>query len=615
MMKSLFKYIPALPLLVLLFSCTEKIGISIDVPRTKTIHYSATIDGGSTTRASLGEDMKYSFERGDRVYMESEGGELYGFLSLSRAADIGRSEALFEGELTCAEDFTPVASTPVSLVLVGPDDAVHTITDGKVGGTDYADKKADSLQEAVRRLSHFTGSGKFGDLRYTLSQQSSFMVMSFMFDEQITPSGTALTATILNTQENTRIGSYSFNAEEVDGDVESTFVAAFPSGIVLEDARVVLAQEGQEDLVLKMADQTLKANNYYTFQRTTFMQDYFAVEAISAGTKVTFSKGSGNGIQYSLDGYDWANYSSAVTLPNAGDVIYFRGKGTNYQITGNSSLVSADKNSYVYGDIMFLMCDDKYKAKSEITASYAFQRAFYNAKWLKLHPEKKLRLSASTMSRGCYMEMFYGCTNITGLENLALNNDAALTAQCFESMFFGTGITAIPSGFLPRTDLALACYSKMFEGCKSLTGVPADLLPSTTLANGCYLRMFAECSVLERGPDLMAVDPQPGCYFAIFRKCSKLNYVRCRLKLTSDQCVITRPDTSYSDSASPASSNVENWTVINLWTVFNKWLDGVQNNNKCNFYANPAMLYLYPFHGGTSGMIGSIPNNWNVYYN
>ena len=609
MMKSLFKSILALPLLAMLFSCTEKIDISISAPRTKTIHYSATIADGSSTRASLGDDMKYYFERGDRVYMESDDGNLYGFLSLSRTSDAGKSEALFEGELTCAEDFTPVASTPVSLVLVSPEDAVHTITDGKVTGPDYSGTKADSLEDAVRRLSHFTATGKFGDLRYTLSQQSSFLVLSFEFDEQTTPSGTPLTATLLNTQENTQLGYYSFSPEVVDGDVESTFVAAFPAGTVLEDARVVLAQEGRDDVVLKMADQTLSANNYYTFRRPTFMQDYFAVEAISDKTKVTFSKASGNSIQYSTDGYDWRNYSSAVTLENAGDVIYFRGKGTTYQITGNSMLVSADKASYVYGDIMFLMCDDKYKKKSEISADYAFQRAFYGATWLRLHPTRKFKLSASVMSRGCYLEMFYGCTFITDLQNLEKDNDAPLTAQCFESMFFNTGITAIPEGFLPRTDLAFACYSKMFEKCQSLTQVPSDLLPATVLAKGCYLRMFAECSKLERAPDLLAVEPQPGCYFAMVRNCTKLKYVKCRLWLTDSQRTTTRPDNSYNDTASPPTSNVETWTIINMWTVFNKWLGGTQNSSDCYFYKHPYMVYP---RGAPNTYVGAIQPNWNV---
>ena len=616
MMKSVLRYI--LPLVFLLAGCAKETEAPVPAPRMKTVHYSAGIEAGTSTRASVNENMKYVFEAGDRVYLESEGGEIYGFLSLSKESDAGTSLALFEGDLTCQEGFSPLADTPVTLVLVGVADELHPVSGGKLSAADYGNKSAESLGEAVRRLSHFTASGKFGDLRFTLTQQSSFVVFCLQFDEERVSAGDVFSVTLYNdysSETQTSLFSGSFPVKAADGDMEISWVTAFEGGTAVSGAKVVVSKAEEAPVILPMNDQTLAASSYYTFQRPTFMRDYLTVEAIDKTTKVTFNKATNNGIQYSLDGYDWKNYTSAVTLYNDGDKIYFRGKGTNYQQTGNSGILTVDKASYVYGDLMFLMCDAKFKPRTSLVSDFAFQGIFKNCTWLRLKDDKKLKLSATTLSKGCYADMFSGCTGITSLKGLELPAETtALSSRCFDSMFYGcSGITAIPQGFLPWKQLAFACYRKMFESCTILADVPAKLLPATTLEKACYTRMFFNCTSLEVAPELPATEPKPACYFAIFRNCTKIKYVKCLMVLNDGQRAYQNPGSGYSDLGDPPADNLETWEVISDWTVFNKWLVTTSNsplNNKSTsqFFKHPSMTY----NRSGNNWMGVVPEWWTM---
>lgn len=481
MMKSVIKIL-ALSLLAIMFSCRKETEKPVTtppspVPEMQTIHYKATVQTGVDTRATV-DNLKYKFEEGDRVYMASvdangdADGNMYGFLSLSVTGGVGKNVALFEGDLNCSRSFTPSSDTPVKLVLVSPDDELQgEAVLWEVPAQNYKDKSADSLQEAVRRLSYFTGSGSFGDARFTLNQQSSFLVMSLSFDPTKVVAGANVTANLFNdyTGSKSSLGTVSCQTIKVGDDIEASWVFAFPDNTALSGAKLEVEVSGYEDiLALKMANATLLANTYYTFQRATYMMDYFTVEAMEANAEITFNYAkSSNGIQYSTDGYEWLNYSGSITLSAVGDKVYFRGKANSFTNTGSTPLLTTgDKACYVYGDIMFLMCDEKYRPRTSIPADNAFQGAFKGATWLRLSGEegKTLKLSATGLTVSCYESLFEGCT----------------------------GLTSAPD--LPAPVLSNACYKKMFKGCTGLTSAP--ILPAATLVANCYYEMFRDCSNL-----------------------------------------------------------------------------------------------------------------------
>ena len=193
-------------------------------------------------------------------------------------------------------------------------------------------------------------------------------------------------------------------------------------------------------------------------------------KAKEAGATVTFTKSTGINdlsIEYSLNGGAWTAYSSTITLEHAGDRVSFRGDNATYATSdtpGYYSNFSCTAGCYVYGNIMSLVDKDKFATNTALTGHYAFAGLFAGNTNIDIHADKALLLPATTLTYGCYKNMFQGCT----------------------------GLTTAPA--LPATTLTNHCYDNMFQGCTSLTTAPA--LPATTLAERCYYEMFKGCTKL-----------------------------------------------------------------------------------------------------------------------
>ena len=204
--------------------------------------------------------------------------------------------------------------------------------------------------------------------------------------------------------------------------------------------------------------------------------------------------------------------------------------------------ISVDADCYIYGNMMSLVGGDKYSKRTDLREDMTFFYLFAGNANLKSHPTKKLLLPATTLTKKCYRQMFYGCTGLTVAPDLPAT---ALTERCYSYMFANCfALTAIP--VLPATTLAPYCYYemfygckaltevaelhattaaeyscyKMFEGCSSLTTAPSRL--ASTLADHCYHYMFAECTALVNAPVLPATTMAPYCYSAMFRGCPSL---------------------------------------------------------------------------------------------
>lgn len=143
-------------------------------------------------------------------------------------------------------------------------------------------------------------------------------------------------------------------------------------------------------------------------------------------------------IETSTDGTNWSDYTfwTNITLTNIGDKIYFRNKSetvTNFSTStasyyhfGISWSVSA------YGDVGYLLC--KNSTDTLAWHTYAFCRLFYNTTNLKRPPS----LPATTLSDGCYYQMFRWCQTMTWIPKL------------------------------PALTLPDVCYCQTFYSCRSL---------------------------------------------------------------------------------------------------------------------------------------------------
>ena len=273
---------------------------------------------------------------------------------------------------------------------------------------------------------------------------------------------------------------------------------------------------------------------------------YFTIEATEDDTVVYFRQSSyavSDGIAplkvevSTDDGETWQEITAApaeddvpgteITTLGAGDKILVRGDNEAYGYYSSSVADTvencnfwANKNCYVYGNIMSLISRDNF-ARLRKVKEWAFAYFFSDydgdlSSWILSKEEEMLLLPATTLAKSCYESMFYNCTGLTAAPELPATT---LAQSCYNSMFHGcTSLTSAPE--LPATTLASYCYFGMFSNCTSLEVTPE--LPATTLADNCYREMFKNCTGLTTAPELPATTLATRCYYSMFHNCTGL---------------------------------------------------------------------------------------------
>ena len=467
---------------------------------TRTIHYIVSASSSAPVKASLNGDTQYIFEEGDRLCVcHNEGGEdkLYGVLSLISGA--GERTARFEGDLICADGFEPTAATSLSVTLVGATDAIHSVSAGKVTTNPYpVGAYAADLATAVQNYSDFTCNTTYGETRFTLDQNTSFLVCRVKIHADDLPNATSVSASLIN--DGAPVWASTVNSV-VNGYVSKlSFVIPLAGGsVTLTSASLslewtdALSESQTKSFVLSPG--TLEANNYYTVNKTALF-DGFRIRAKYDGTTMSFHFTDGS-IEYSEDyGKNWTTYTGGDFSLDADDEICFRGTRTTCDCNGNNvHLFDADKLCYIAGKIGSLLADDT------SLAQYAFRSAFSNGNsnntnpanvtFVDIDPDDPLILPSVT-SNNCYREMFRACTSLTHAPSLSATTVAE---GCFFNMFRKcTGLTSVANIKLPAQDLQPDCYREIFRDCSGLTSVP--VFPASTLAERCYQQMLSGCTSL-----------------------------------------------------------------------------------------------------------------------
>ena len=269
-----------------------------------------------------------------------------------------------------------------------------------------------------------------------------------------------------------------------------------------------------------------------------YQQKYLTFEAIEDGT-FSFTQ---TGLSYSLDdGETWTALAANTATPTiaAGNKILWKGELTASSSYGIGTFSSTGEYK-CYGNTMSLIYGDDFREQTILKNTYQFNKLFYNSTLLT--DIENLQLPATTLTNGCYRQMFNGCTGLKTSPELPATT---LTTNCYQRMFSGctslttapalpattlapscyymmfkdcTGLTTAPT--LPATTLTVSCYSYMFSYCTSLTTAP--VLPATTLANGCYNSMFSGCTSLTTAPALPATTLTSNCYTSMFSGCTSL---------------------------------------------------------------------------------------------
>ena len=581
---SILKY-PALLLaaFALVLSCERE---PVDEPApisTRTLHYSASVSEGVATRATLNGSTQYVFESGDQLYVENTGanaGDLYGILTLVSGA--GERTAVFEGDLTCDNEFYPDSSTPLTATLIGANDEIHTVSNGKLISTAYDNSLvADSFEEAVEKFSDFTCNSTFGATHFTLSQNTSFLIFNIKLKPSEAPAGTPVTLTISNGS--TPVWSTTVNAATYNTITRTYFVAGIEGGeTTLSSAKLSLSWTNNQTPYSKEFDDlvggTLAANHYYTIVRSTLTFDGFRIRAQEDGTEVYFYYTDGS-VEYSTDyGETWnvppTQANGGIHL-DADEEACFRGTRADCNLAGNYQLFTTNgKLCYIAGDITSLLADPTTLAANAFRGAFS-KKSTNDSKidndkpndaitvtagdrvdWVDIDPTDPLILPAITATN-CYMDMFMGCTSLTwapalpattladkcycrmfhscsGLTSISTFPSSAVTMggsstcrrYCYQ-MYQSAGITELTGSLFGGTmTLAPYCFEDMFANCTTLTAVDTLFLPATTLAASCYRGMFQNTAIT-RAPDLLAERLVSFCYRYMFNACKSLSYIKC----------------------------------------------------------------------------------------
>lgn len=171
----------------------------------------------------------------------------------------------------------------------------------------------------------------------------------------------------------------------------------------------------------------------------------FTVEIISGST---FSIGGKSTyaptvpFYYKHNNDEWQVSSARTTLSvAAGDVISIKGNGIkNYFLSGDPYFGAGNKTVQfkVYGNVMSLLDADNYASLTALTNGQHFKNMFTDCSGLT--DASKLILPATTLTTGCYQQMFAGCTSLTLAPELPAS---ILVGNCYYSMFDNTKITYI----------------------------------------------------------------------------------------------------------------------------------------------------------------------------
>ena len=167
--------------------------------------------------------------------------------------------------------------------------------------------------------------------------------------------------------------------------------------------------------------------------------------------------------------------------------------------------------------------------------------------------------------KGNVMSMLFGDY---GKENSSLAGYDYAFSYLFSSC---RKLQSVSPDFLPATTLSKGCYSGMFFGCNSLKDAPN--LPATTLVEECYKYMFRECSQLASQITLPAEHLKPYCYTGMFYNCRLIDYIKA-LFVDVPSSDYTE---GWVSNVSPSGTFVKNsnatWNVVGIngvpegWTV------------------------------------------------
>ena len=300
-------------------------------------------------------------------------------------------------------------------------------------------------------------------------------------------------------------------------------------------------------------------------------------------------------VQYSTDrGASWHNLApdKKITLENVGDTVYIRGynpNGFNQTMSNGGPRLKFEINGLVSADGNVMSLIDGVGETTVIPSEHCFSWMFADCD-LTHAPI----LPATSLTEGCYLEMFRDCHYLKEAPGLPATE---LAPACYSLMFNKcSSLTIAPE--LPATELTSNCYDQMFYGCESLTQAPK--LHATKLAESCYSGMFAECTSLKVAPELPSTELADYCYMYMFDQCE--NLIKCP-ELPASQLVNSCYHSMFRGCSKLDTIKVGVMSLDNDFLATETWVDGIDGPGVFIFPCGSK----YDKHG-----VSEVPENFKI---
>ena len=253
-------------------------------------------------------------------------------------------------------------------------------------------------------------------------------------------------------------------------DIQLTYASSTPAVATVSQAGIVTAFSAGETTITVSAPQISKSVSFKV-----------VVNAISAEQLAAVDKATPLTFLPLDDGKITVTFYNGITL--AGDIHYTINDGQEQTIAKNTA--GAFDIEVKKGDVVQLYSQNSALGGGGSSAARALTRAVdEGAKYINIRPTMKTEIYGNVMS------LLKGKDNLESATTIEANN-------AFYGLFAGADKLVNNADrllVLPATTLTEGCYQDMFNGCKGIEKAPE--LPAPKLEKNCYQEMFYDCAKL-----------------------------------------------------------------------------------------------------------------------
>ena len=260
-------------------------------------------------------------------------------------------------------------------------------------------------------------------------------------------------------------------------DAAITYTSSKPAVATVDQfGKVTAMSEGSATITIEMAE---TKKSWYAAKTITYE---VVVKNVSAKAVANVDKATPLTLVAQADGKITVTFNNGITLAN--DIKYTINNGAEQTIAKNTS--GAYDITVKKGDVVqFYSINTSLGGGSTVAGARGTTRAVDDgAKYINIRPSMKTEIYGNVMSL------------LKGKDNL--ESATALEAKnAFYGLFAGAEKLVNNTErllVLPATTLTEGCYQDMFNGCKGIEKAPE--LPAPKLEKNCYQEMFYDCAKL-----------------------------------------------------------------------------------------------------------------------